>query len=81
MNSIVHQTNESIMEIDSDDFPSFYRNEPLRLLLDALVVNDEEDKLFSLIARTRIENISLVQYRSNSFFPWERFLVKKFSSL
>ena len=22
------------------------------------------------------ENVSLVQYQSNSFFPWERFLVK-----
>ena len=29
--------------MDSEDFPSFSRNEPLRLLLDALDVNDEED--------------------------------------
>ena len=29
--------------IDSEEFPSFSRNEPLRLLLDALVVNDEEN--------------------------------------
>ena len=56
----------------SEDFPSFSRNEPLRLLLDALAVNDEEDKLLSSIPRIRRENISLVQYRSK----WERFLVK-----
>ena len=76
MISIVRQTNESIVGIDSEDFPSFSRNEPLRLLLDALVVNDEEDKLLSSIPRIRRENISQVQCRSNSFFQCERFLVK-----
>ena len=68
--------NKEIVGIDSEDFPSISRNEPLRLLLDALVVNDEEDKLLSSIPRIRRENISLVQYRSNSFFQWERFSVK-----
>ena len=43
------------MGIDSEDFPSFSRNEPLRLLLDALDVNDEEDKLLSSIPRIRRE--------------------------
>ena len=62
--------------IGSEDFLLFSRNEPLHPLLDALVVNDEEDELFSSIPRIRRENISLVQYRSNSFFQWERFLVK-----
>ena len=62
--------------MDSEDFPSFSRNEPLRLLLDALAVNDKEDELLSSIPRIRRENISLVQYQSNSFFQWERFLVK-----
>ena len=68
MLSIDRQTNEEIVGIDSEDFPSFSRNEPLRLLLDALAVNDEEDKLPSSIPRIRRENISLVKYRSNSFF-------------
>ena len=76
MLSIDRQTNEQIVGIDSEDFPSFSINEPLRLLLDALAVNDEEDKLLSSILRTQRENVSLVQYRSNSFFQWERFLVK-----
>ena len=62
--------------MDSEDFPLFSRNEPLHLLLDVLSVSDEEDELLSSIPRTRRENVSLVQYRSNSFFPWERFLVK-----
>ena len=39
MLSIDRQTNEQIVGIDSEDFPSFSRNEPLCLLLDALVVN------------------------------------------
>ena len=39
-------------------------------------LNDEEDKLLSSIPRIRRENISLVKYRSNSFFQWERFSVK-----
>ena len=60
----------------TEDFPSFSRNEALRFLLDALVVNDEEETLLSSIPRIRRENISLVQHRSNSFFQWERFLVK-----
>ena len=76
MISIVRQTNESIVGIDSEDFPSFSRNEPLLLLLDALVVNDEENMLLSSIPRIRRENISLVQYRSNSFSQWGLFLVK-----
>ena len=75
MLSIDRQTNEQIVRIDCEDFPSFSRNEPLRLLLDALAVNDEEDQLLSSIPRIRRENIFLVQYQSNSF-QWERFLVK-----
>ena len=57
-------------------FLLFSRNEPLHLLLDALVVNDKEDRLLSSIPHNRRENISLIQYRSSSFFQWERFLVK-----
>ena len=56
------------MGIDSEDFPSFSRNELLHLLLDAHVVNDEEDTLLSSILDIRRKNISLVQHRSNSFF-------------
>ena len=63
------------MGIDSE-FHSFSRNEPLHRLLDVLSVNDEEDGLLSSKPRTRRENVSLVQYQSNSFFPWERFLMK-----
>ena len=62
--------------MDSEDFSLFSRNEPLHLLLDVLAVNDEEDELLSSIPRIRRENISLVQYQSNSSFQWERFLVK-----
>ena len=71
MLSIDRQTNVQIVGIDSEDFPSFSRNEPLRLLLDALVVNDEEAESLSSKPRTQRENVSLVQYQSNSFFPWE----------
>ena len=52
------------------------RDEPLRLFLDALVVNDEEETLLSSIPHIRRKNNSLVQYQTNSFFQWERFLVK-----
>ena len=45
------------MGIDSEDFPSFSRNEPDPLLLDALVVNDEEDKLLSSKPRTQRESV------------------------
>ena len=62
--------------MDSEDFHLFSRNEPLHLLLDVLSVSDEEDESLSSKPRTRRENVSRVQYRSNSFFPWERFLVK-----
>ena len=60
MFSIDCQTNEESVGIDSEDFPSFSRNAPLRLLLDSLAVNDEEDKLLSSIPRIRRERI----------FPW-----------
>ena len=39
-------------------------------------MNDEEETLLSSIPHHRRKSISLVQYRSNSFFQWERFLVK-----
>ena len=45
--SIEHQTSEQIVGIDSEDLLLFSRNEPLRLLLDAFVVNDEEETLLS----------------------------------
>ena len=67
MISIIRQTNGSIVGFDSEDFPSFSRNEPLRPLLDALVVNDEKDRLLSSKPRIRRENISLRQFQSNSF--------------
>ena len=57
--------------MDSEDFPSFSRNEPLHHLLDVLSVNDEEDESLSSKPGTRRENASQVRYRSNSFFPWE----------
>ena len=62
--------------MDFEDFLLFSRNEPLRLLLDALVANDEEDKLLSSMPRTRRENVSLVQYQSNSFGSSEWFQMK-----
>ena len=66
MLSIDRQTNEQIVGMDSEDFPLFFRNESLRLLLDAFVVNDEEETLLSSKLRTQRENVSLVQYQSNS---------------
>ena len=81
MLSIDRQTNEQIVWMDSEDFLSLSRNEPLHLLLDALVVNDEEDMLLSSILHNRRKNISLVQCQSNSFFQWERFLVKSWQVL
>ena len=51
----------------SEDSLSFSRIEPLRLLLDALVVNNEEDNLLSSIPSIRRENIPLVQHRSAFF--------------
>ena len=62
--------------MDSEDFLLFSRNEPLHPLLDVLAENVEENELLSSKRRTQRENVSLVQYQSNSFFPWERFLVK-----
>ena len=47
------------MGTDSEDFPPFSRNEPLRLLLDAFVVNDEEEELLSSILHPRRKT-----------FPW-----------
>ena len=57
-------------------FSFFSRNEPLHRLLDVLSVNDEENKSLTSKYRTRRENVSLVQYQSNFFFPWEWFLMK-----
>ena len=45
MLSIDRQTNESTVGMDCEDFLSFSRNEPLRPLLDAFVVNEEEETL------------------------------------
>ena len=78
MLSIDRQTKnkKEIKGIDSEDFLYFSRNESLRLLLDAVVVNDEEETLLSSKPHVRRKNISLFQYRSNSFFQWELFSVK-----
>ena len=59
------------------------RNEPLHLFLVVLSVSDEEDELLSSKLRTQRENVSLVQYRSNSFSQWNdsRWRASKFSSL
>ena len=57
-------------------FSLFSRNEPLHPLLDVLAENDEEDQSLSSKLRTQRENVSLVQYQFNSFFPWECFLMK-----
>ena len=54
------------MGTDSEDFLSFSRNEPLHLLLDANVVNDEEETLLSSIPLTRRRNISMIQCQSNT---------------
>ena len=72
----IYQTNEQIVEMDSEDFPSFSRNEPLHHLLDVLSENDEEDESLSSTHRIRRENVSLVQCQSNSSFQWGLFLVK-----
>ena len=53
--------------MDSEDFLLFYRNEPLHLLLDVLVENDEEGESLSSKLRTQRESISPVQNQSNSF--------------
>ena len=50
------------MGSDSEDFPSFSRNEPLRPLLDALVVNDEKDRLLSSKPRIRSEIFPCVNF-------------------
>ena len=54
----------------------FFENKQLHRLLDVLSVNDEEDESLSSKFRAQRENISLVQYQSNSFFPLERFFMK-----
>ena len=64
---IDRQTNEKIVGVDSEDFLQFSRNEPPHPLLDVLAENDEEDELLSSKLRTQRENVSLVQYQSNSF--------------
>ena len=60
MPSIVCQTNEESVGTDSEEVLSFSRNEPLHPLLDAHVVNDEEDTLLSSTPHNRRKNISLV---------------------
>ena len=60
MLSIDRQTNEWTVGMDSEDFSLFSRNEPLHLLLDEFVVNDEEDESLSSKPHFRRENISLV---------------------
>ena len=57
-------------------FFKFSRNEPLHLLLDVPAENDEEDELLSSKLRTQRENVSLVQYQSNSFGSSEWFQMK-----
>ena len=64
------------MGIGSEDFLLFSRNEPLHPLLDVLAENDEEDELLSSKLRTQRENVSLVQYQSNSFCSSKLFLMK-----
>ena len=65
-----------LWELDSEDFLYFSRNVPLHRLPDVLSVNDEEDESLSSKFRTQRENISLVQYQSNSFSQLGLFLVK-----
>ena len=48
----------------------------LHLLLDAHVVNDEEETLLSSIPQNWRKNISLVQHQSTSSSQWGLFLVK-----
>ena len=62
--------------MDSEDFPLLSRHDTLHHLLDVVSVNDEEDESHSSKPRTRRETVSQVQYRSNSFFSWEQFLMK-----
>ena len=76
MLSIDCQTNEESARNIYEDVPVSSRIELLRLLLAVLFESVEEDGLLSSKPRTQRENVSLVQYQSNSSFPWERFLVK-----
>ena len=45
-----------------------FHSPEMNRLLDAFVVNDEEETLLSSILHNRRKNISLVQCQSNSFF-------------
>ena len=60
MLSIDCQTNKEFVQIDSEDVLQFSRNEPLHLLFNTHVVNDEEDGLLSSKLRTQRERV----------FPW-----------
>ena len=62
MLSIDYQTNKEFVRMDSEDFPLFSRNEPLRHLLDVLSVSDEKDESLFSKPRTQRENVSLGQY-------------------
>ena len=57
MLSIDYQTTEQNVRTDSEDFPSFTRDEPLHPLLDVLSVNDEKEESLSSKPRTRRKNI------------------------
>ena len=57
--------------MDSEDFPLFSRNEPLRHLFVVLFDNVEEDGLLSSKPRTQRESDSLVQDQSNSLLSSE----------
>ena len=71
--SIDCQTNEESVRIGSEDFLLFSRNELLHPLLVVLAENDEEDELLSSKLCTQRENVSLIQYQSNSFCSSEGF--------
>ena len=71
MLSIDCQTNEEIVEIDSEDVLQFSRIELLRRFLVVLFESVEEDGLLSSKSRTQREKNSMVQYQSTSLLSLE----------
>ena len=57
MLSIDRQTNKEFAQIDTEDFLSFSKNEPLRHLLVVLSENVDGDGLLSLKPRTQRERV------------------------
>ena len=69
MLSTSYQTNEKNADMFSEDVLEFSRIERLHLLLDAHVVNDEEDRLLSSILHNRGKNIFCGSTSVQVLFP------------